>query len=48
MTFDKKRSGKTLRFIIPQGLGDVVVIDDPGTRSCAAPWPQFWTIDNYR
>ncbi len=30
MTFDKKRSGKTLRFIIPQGLGDVVVIDDPG------------------
>jgi 3-dehydroquinate synthetase len=27
---DKKRQGKTLRFIIPQALGDVVIIDDPG------------------
>jgi 3-dehydroquinate synthase len=31
MVHDKKRSGKTLRFIIPQALGDVVIIDDPGT-----------------
>ena len=23
-------SGKTLRFVIPQDLGDVVVIDNPG------------------
>jgi 3-dehydroquinate synthase len=30
MFFDKKRSGKTVRFIIPQALGDVVMIDDPG------------------
>lgn len=30
MRFDKKRAGSTLRFIIPQGLGDVVIIDDPG------------------
>ena len=30
MGHDKKRAGKTLRFIIPQALGDVVVIDDPG------------------
>jgi 3-dehydroquinate synthase len=30
MTHDKKRSGKTLRFVIPQALGDVVIIDDPG------------------
>lgn len=30
MWFDKKRKGKTLRFIIPQDLGDVVIIDDPG------------------
>jgi len=30
MAQDKKRAGKTLRFIIPQDLGDVVVIDDPG------------------
>ncbi len=27
---DKKRSGRMLRFIIPQGIGDVVIIDDPG------------------
>jgi 3-dehydroquinate synthase len=32
MSFDKKRSGKTVRFIIPQALGDVVMIDDPGTE----------------
>jgi 3-dehydroquinate synthetase len=30
MAQDKKRSGKKLRFIIPQALGDVAVIDDPG------------------
>jgi 3-dehydroquinate synthase len=30
MGHDKKRAGKTLRFVIPQALGDVVVIDDPG------------------
>ena len=30
MAQDKKRSGKKLRFMIPQALGDVVVIDDPG------------------
>ncbi|MCB9137732.1 MAG: 3-dehydroquinate synthase [Caldilineaceae bacterium] len=30
MRYDKKRAGKTLRFIIPQALGDVVMIDDPG------------------
>jgi 3-dehydroquinate synthetase len=30
MFYDKKRSGKTVRFIIPQALGDVVMIDDPG------------------
>ena len=27
---DKKRKGKMLRFIIPQALGEVVIIDDPG------------------
>ncbi len=31
MRHDKKRAGKTLRFIIPQALGDVTVIDDPGS-----------------
>jgi 3-dehydroquinate synthase len=30
MRHDKKRAGKKLRFIVPQALGDVVVIDDPG------------------
>ena len=30
MSHDKKRSGKTLRFVIPQALGDVIVIDNPG------------------
>ncbi|MEZ4865391.1 MAG: 3-dehydroquinate synthase [Caldilineaceae bacterium] len=30
MGHDKKRAGKTLRFIIPQAVGDVVVIDNPG------------------
>jgi len=30
MGHDKKRAGKTLRFVIPQALGDVVLIDDPG------------------
>ena len=30
MGHDKKRSGKNLRFVIPQALGDCTVIDDPG------------------
>ncbi len=30
MAHDKKRTGKKLRFVVPQALGDVVVIDDPG------------------
>jgi 3-dehydroquinate synthase len=30
MAHDKKRSGKMLRFVIPQALEDVVVIDSPG------------------
>jgi 3-dehydroquinate synthase len=30
MGHDKKRAGKRLRFVIPQALGDVVVIDYPG------------------
>jgi 3-dehydroquinate synthetase len=30
MAHDKKRSGKTVRFIIPQALGDVTIIDNPG------------------
>lgn len=30
MGHDKKRAGKTLRFIIPQAIGDVVIINDPG------------------
>ena len=29
---DKKRKGKMLRFIIPQAIGDVVIIDDPGAE----------------
>ena len=29
---DKKRRGKTLRFIIPQAIGDVAIIDDPGAE----------------
>ncbi len=29
---DKKRSGRLLRFIIPQAIGDVVIIDDPGEQ----------------
>lgn len=32
MGTDKKRAGKTLRFIIAQKLGDVIMIDDPGTE----------------
>lgn len=32
MGHDKKRAGKTLRFVIPQALGDVVLIDDPGVE----------------
>jgi 3-dehydroquinate synthase len=30
MLYDKKRAGKTVRFVIPQALEDVVLIDDPG------------------
>ena len=30
MGHDKKRSGKTLRFILPQAIGDVIIVDDPG------------------
>ena len=32
MGTDKKRAGKTLRFIIAQKLGDVIMIDDPGAE----------------
>ena len=32
MGHDKKRAGKRLRFVIPQALGDVQVIDDPGAE----------------
>ena len=32
MFLDKKRKGKMLRFIIPQEIGDVVIIDDPGAE----------------
>ena len=35
MAYDKKRAGKSLRFVIPQALGDVVVIDDPGAAVVA-------------
>lgn len=30
MGHDKKRSGKTLRFVIPQAIGEVVLVDNPG------------------
>jgi len=30
MFFDKKRQGKTLRFILPTKLGDVKIVNDPG------------------
>lgn len=30
MRHDKKRAGKTLRFVVPRALGDVTVIDSPG------------------
>lgn len=36
MLTDKKRAGKTLRFIIPQALEDVTMIDDPGREIVAA------------
>lgn len=32
MAHDKKRAGKGLRFIIPEGLGKVAIIDDPGAE----------------
>jgi 3-dehydroquinate synthetase len=35
MGHDKKRAGKTLRFIIPQAVGDVVIIDNPGMNYVA-------------
>lgn len=41
MSTDKKRSGKTLRFIIPQALGDVTIIDDPGTEYVRAAVEQI-------
>lgn len=31
MGHDKKRAGKTLRFIIPHAIGDVQIINDPGS-----------------
>lgn len=40
MGHDKKRAGKTLRFIIPQAIGDVVVIDNPGDRYVRAALSQ--------
>jgi 3-dehydroquinate synthetase len=36
MDHDKKRAGKTLRFVIPQKLGDVTIIDDPGRAQVLA------------
>ncbi len=30
MTHDKKRRGKTLRFVIPRQIGDVTTVDNPG------------------
>ncbi len=33
---DKKRQGKTIRFIIPQAVGDVTIIDNPGEEIVAA------------
>ncbi|MEM7130168.1 MAG: 3-dehydroquinate synthase [Chloroflexota bacterium] len=32
MWYDKKRQGKNIRFIIPQAIGDVVIIDNPGNE----------------
>lgn len=32
MRHDKKRAGSTLRFIVPLGLGQVTIIDDPGAE----------------
>ncbi len=32
MGHDKKRAGKTLRFVIPQALGGTVLIDNPGSE----------------
>lgn len=40
MGHDKKRAGKTLRFVIPQALGDVVVIDNPGMEYVVAALQQ--------
>lgn len=36
MGHDKKRAGKTLRFIIPQAIGDVAIIPDPGREYVTA------------
>ncbi len=40
MGHDKKRAGKMLRFIIPQALGDVVIINDPGAEYVKAALEQ--------
>ncbi len=36
MGHDKKRAGRTLRFVVPRALGDVVVIDSPGEQAVRA------------
>ncbi len=36
MGHDKKRAGKTLRFVIPRDLGDVTIVDDPGREQVLA------------
>ena len=30
MSHDKKRRGKTLRFVVPRQIGDVMIVDNPG------------------
>lgn len=36
MGHDKKRAGRTLRFVLPRDLGDVIVVEDPGCDTTAA------------
>ncbi len=43
MGHDKKRVGKTIRFIIPQALGDVVLIDNPGWEHVEAALQKILT-----